>query len=105
MSKDEWNKIEDKSKVGEKRYCYFDEWQNTYNLYDTNGSIMDAVPERIRTLVRQYAPIKNIYVVNDMYRDWIKDNRKDNALLDYIRNLKWDGKDRLGLNIDNNKLL
>ena len=104
MSKDEWNKIEDKSKVGEKRYCYFDEWQNTYNLYDNNGNIMDAVPERIRTLVRQYAPIKNIYVVNDMYRDWIKDNRKDNALLDYIRNLKWDGKDRLGLNIDNNTM-
>jgi len=104
MSKDEWNKIEDKSKVGEKRYCYFDEWQNTYNLYDNNGNIMDAVPERIRTLVRQYAPIKNIYVVNDMYRDWIRDNRKDNALLDYIKNLKWDGKDRLGLNNDNNTM-
>lgn len=100
--KEEWENL-DKEKDNDRRYCFYDGWQDTYNLCE-NGKNTELSPERIRTLVRQYAPIKNVYVVNDMYKDWIKNNRLDNALINYIKNIKWDGKDRWGLCNDSNKI-
>lgn len=100
--KEEWDNI-DKTQPYDRKYCFYDEWQDTYNLIENNKNV-PLVPEKIRTLVRQYAPIKNVYVVNDMYKDWIKNNRKDNALINEITSYPWDGKDRLGLDNDSNNI-
>ena len=94
--KEEWEAL-DKTKQYDRKYCFYDEWQDTYNIIENDKNIT-ITPEKIRTLVRQYAPIKNVYVVNDMYKDWIKNNRNDCALLNEIKSYAWDGVDRLGIN-------
>ena len=94
--KEEWEAL-DKTKQYDRKYCFYDEWQDTYNIIENDKNIT-ITPEKIRTLVRQYAPIKNVYVVNDMYKDWIKNNRNDCALLNEIKSYTWDGVDRLGIN-------
>ena len=100
--KEEWEAL-DKTKQYDRKYCFYDEWQDTYNIIENDKNIT-ITPEKIRTLVRQYAPIKNVYVVNDMYKDWIKNNRNDCALLNEIKSYAWDGVDRLGINKESNKI-
>ena len=100
--KEEWEAL-DKTKQYDRKYCFYDEWQDTYNIIENDKNIT-ITPEKIRTLVRQYAPIKNVYVVNDMYKDWIKNNRNDCALLNEIKSYAWDGVDRLGINKESNNI-
>ena len=100
--KEEWEAL-DKTKQYDRKYCFYDEWQDTYNIIENDKNIT-ITPEKIRTLVRQYAPIKNVYVVNDMYKDWIKNNRNDCALLNEIKSYAWDGVDRLGINKESNSI-
>ena len=100
--KEEWEAL-DKTKQYDRKYCFYDEWQDTYNIIENDKNI-NITPEKIRTLVRQYAPIKNVYVVNDMYKDWIKNNRNDCALLNEIKSYAWDGVDRLGINKESNNI-
>ena len=103
MNGDEWDKIDDKKKIKDKGYCYYDEWSSKFHMY-YNNKICDATPERFRTIVRQFAPLNNVYIVNDIWQDWIMNNREGNYLKNYIKSLKWDGIDRLGVNMNNNEM-
>lgn len=79
---------------------YYDEWKDNVYQYRTDGSHrFDVVDDKLmRTIVRNYLPIKNAYVVNDMWFKWFKENRPDNALLRELDSYIWDGVDRLGIN-------
>ncbi len=103
LNKEQWDEIEDKSTIKDHGYCYFDKWGNKMFVYD-NGSFASITPELMRTIVRQYSPLNNVYVVNDMWENWVKKNREDNSLRQYIQSLKWDGIDRLGINTNNNEI-
>ena len=101
--KEEWENI-DKTKNNNRLYCFYDEWQDFYYYVENNNTI-EMTPERMRTIVRNYAPIKNVYVVNDMYKDWIQHNRKDNVLINYLNSLpEWDGIDRWGIDNESNNI-
>jgi flagellar biosynthesis GTPase FlhF len=101
LTKEQWDNKE--TSKDNHMYCYWDSWQDTYNLIE-NGKIKQIEPEKIRTIVRQYSPIKNVYVVNDMYKDWIRENREDNSLLNEIKEYPWDGIDRLGIDMNSNNI-
>ena len=80
---------------------YYDEWKdNVYQYRTDNGTNkIEAVDDKLmRTIVRDYLPIKNTLVVNDMWFKWFKENRRDNALLRELESYIWDGVDRLGIN-------
>lgn len=100
--KEEWESL-DKTKGFDRIYCWYDEWKDNYT-YIKGNETKELTPERIRSIVRDYSPIKNVYVVNDMYKDWVKENRKDNMLINTIKSSKWDGIDRWGINNDSNKI-
>ena len=79
LTTNEWESIEDKSKIKDKGYCYYDEWSEKYQLW-MNDRYVDAIPERFRNIVRQYSPLSNVFIVNDLYKDWISFNRQGNYL-------------------------
>ena len=100
--KEEWEAL-DKTKENDRKYCFYDDWQDLYYYIDGNKNV-EMTPERMRTIVRNYSPIKNVYVVNDMYKDWMRENRKDNVLINYLNSINWDGVDRWGINNDSNDI-
>lgn len=95
---EEWNELDDKQK-SMCYCCYYDTWKNELLMYNQTKKEFESLKVPIiRNIVREFSPLKNIYIVNDTIEPWVETNRQYVAITQYFDNLKeWDGNDILGL--------